>query len=281
MLSEKKLGYLFIIAAMLIWGSIGVIVKLIPHSSELIVFYRVVFGFAFLLLFVSRKKEPWQELKQANRWMLLVTGITLVLNWIFFFRALKATTVASATISYYTAPVLAALLSSLILKEQLTRRGMVALALSFIGIGIMFFDFQRLLQAKLAGVGWGLAAAFFYALFMVSNKLVTNVRAQVLTLVQTGICILVLLPVVGGTSLPTGNSLILLAVLGIVHTALALVLYIKGLRLSKVQEVGVLSYLDPVSAIFFALVFLGEVPALGTVVGGSLVLTASYLTVSN
>ena len=73
------------------------------------------------------------------------------------------------------------------------------------------------------------------------------------------------------------QSWLLLIVLGIIHTAGALVLYVKGLSLSKVQDVGVLSYIDPISAIVLAALFLGEIPGLMTVLGGALILSGCYL----
>ncbi|AGB40327.1 putative permease [Halobacteroides halobius DSM 5150] len=280
---KEKSGYLFIILAMLIWGSIGIIVRLIPYSAELIVFYRVFFAFLFLLsvAVINKKSFKLEKLKE-NKLLLLGSGVALALNWIFFFQAVKATTIANATLIYYTAPMIATLLSSLWLKETLTKQGIIALVLSFIGAVIIFSKGD--ISLKLSGwqgISYGLIAAFFYALFTVFNKFIIDLSSYLLTLIQTGIAILMLAPFVLDYQQPEGSYWILLILLGVVHTALALILYLKGLSLSKVQDVGVLSYLDPLSAILLAFIFLKEIPTVTTLLGGGLILVSSYLVISN
>ncbi|SJZ59506.1 DMT family transporter [Selenihalanaerobacter shriftii] len=279
---NNKLGYIFIIIAMLIWGSVGIFARFIPETSQVIVFYRVLFAFISLLLISVYKKDLKFDLKGNSMLLILAMGITLALNWIFFFKAIKTTTIASATLSYYASPIILTILSVLFLKEELTKKGIIALALGFIGITIMLLGGRNneLASAQLYGVGYGLIAATCYALFALTNKLISNLSAQYLTLLQTGIACAILLPFITNYQLPSLKSLLLLFVMGIMHTALGLILYIKGLRISKVQDVGALSYLDPVSAIFFAMIIFGEIPTVTTLIGGGLILSGSYIVVS-
>ena len=66
-----------------------------------------------------------------------------------------------------------------------------------------------------------------------------------------------------------------IGVLVVVHTVLALLLYMKGLREVEVNEAALLSYLDPLSAVVYAFLVFGEIPSLRTAVGGLLILSAS------
>lgn len=276
-MQENKLGYLAIILAMVIWGSIGLIVRLIELPAQLIVFYRVLFAFFFLLILVLGHEEMSLAELAKHKFLLLAAGIALTANWVFFFRAIKTTTIANATLAYYTAPIIAAILSVIFLNEELTKQNLLALSLSFVGI-IIISDIEQLSLQGGRGIGYGLLAALFYASFMVLNKFFTDLSARVLTLGQTGVAIVILLPLIYTYPQPQGlKTWLLLLVLGIIHTAGALVLYVKGLSLSKVQDVGILSYSDPISAILLAALFLGEVPSLTTVGGGSLVLAGCYL----
>ncbi|MGM0370562.1 MAG: DMT family transporter [Bacillota bacterium] len=279
-MDQNKLGYLYIILAMITWGSIGLIVRFIPLPAQLIVFYRVLFAFVFLLLLVLNTRELKVEQLFKNKLLLVATGFALTINWILFFKAIKLTTIANATLAYYTAPIIATILSVLFLDENLTKKNIVALLLSFTGI-IIISDVSNLSFVGLEGIFYGLLAAFFYAAFMVLNKFWGAISARVLTLGQTGIGILILLPLVYQYPQPTGRSWLLLIILGIIHTAGALVLYVKGLSWTKVQDVGILSYIDPISAIFLAAIFLGEIPSGMTIVGGSLILLGCYLVLGN
>lgn len=48
----------------------------------------------------------------------------------------------------------------------------------------------------------------------------------------------------------------------VVHTVLALFLYMDSLKTVEVNEAALLSYLDPMSAIIYAFLVFGEVPVL-------------------
>ncbi|SDF66124.1 DMT family transporter [Sporolituus thermophilus] len=55
--------------------------------------------------------------------------------------------------------------------------------------------------------------------------------------------------------------------MGLVHSALALGLYFTGLKSVKVQHASILSYIDPVSALLYALLIFGERPTITTMPG--------------
>jgi drug/metabolite transporter (DMT)-like permease len=131
----------------------------------------------------------------------------------------------------------------------------------------------------LLGIGSGLLAALFYALVTISGKKVSGMEASSLVLWQTAVAAVVLTPYVfwKGMTVPPAMSLMAMVSIGVIHTALALTLYFIGLNRVKVQHVGVLGYLDPVSAILFAFLFFQEVPGLQTMIGGGMILISSYL----
>ncbi len=280
MLDDNKLGYILVISAMLIWGSIGLLVRMIPYSAEIIVFYRVLFAFIFLLIIrINQKKRI--NIKGQNKVILVISGVALALNWILFFQAVKSTTIASATLSYYTSPIIVVILSVIFLKERLTGRELIALILGVLGIVSMLVIPADSDISSNIGVIYGLLAACCYAIFTLASKVINSINIRDLTLIQTGICIIILAPFALTKVLPEEKSLILLIVLGIIHTALALMMYNKGLRLTKVHNVGTLSYLDPLSAILWAFLFLGEIPSPISFVGGVLILSSSYLVVKD
>jgi len=287
-------GYLAILLAMLIWGSVGVFARKAGQDPLITVTYRVLFGaLALGLLELWRRfrgeAQAWALPAGRKRWgftgLLLFSGLALAANWLFFFKAVATTTVSNAVLSYYAAPVIVAVTAPLLLKEPLERRTVLATLISFAGVAVMLYQpGQGLSGADLTGIGFGLAAAAFYAMVTITGRWLSDLPATRLVLVQTVVASAVLLPTVllspdlsaAMFSAPPG-AIGLLAVVGVVHTALALVLYFVGLGRVKVQHVGVLAYLDPVSAILFALLFLGEQPTAQSLVGGAMVLAGSAL----
>lgn len=287
-------GYLAVIASMLIWGSVSIFSRKAGQDPLVTVTYRVLFAALALALL-----EGYQRLRgQAKPWrvpagwrqgrylaLLAFSGLALATNWLFFFKAVATTSLSNAVLSYYAAPVLVAAASPFLLKERLERRTIGAIGLALAGIILMLYQpGQPLTAADVTGIGYGLAAAAFYALVTITSRWLGDLPATQLVLVQTVVSSAVLLPVVllspdlaaamRSTSL---SALGLLGIIGVVHTALALVLYFYGLQRVKVQHVGVLAYLDPVSAILFGLLFLGDQPTAWSLGGGALVLAGSAL----
>jgi RarD protein len=274
------MGCVYVIVAMLIWGSVGLFGRWADQPAAVIVFYRVLSAFVVLGVYQLLRggwRQAWREATGQRGWVIF-GGLVLALNWIFFFQAVELTSVANAVLSYYLAPVIVTILTPLLLKERLERRTMIAVGLAFVGTIIMN-PLGHVGGHDLLGILSGVTAAVFYALVTISGKKVTNMGAINLVLWQTGVAVVVLAPYVfwRGMTMPHLNSLLVMMAIGVLHTALALTLYFLGLRSVKVQHVGVLGYLDPLSAILFAFLFLQEVPGLQTLIGGSLILASSYL----
>ena len=78
----------------------------------------------------------------------------------------------------------------------------------------------------------------------------------------------------------TGVDLLMAALLGLVTTAFSFSLFMDGLHYIRVQHASIMGYLEPVSAPFYALLFLGQRPHLWTLVGGALIIAAGVLVVA-
>ena len=108
-----------VIAAMLMFGSIGLFVRGIALPSSVIALVRGVIGCFFLVTAGSLMKQPvnWKAVK--SNWLVLVlSGAAIGFNWIFLFEAYRYTTVSCATLSYYFAPVFVILVSPVVLGGE-------------------------------------------------------------------------------------------------------------------------------------------------------------------
>src|SRR5574344_1919377 len=105
MKSENK-AKLELISSMLIFGTIGIFVRYIPLPSSIIALARAVIGVLFLMLFmiIRGKKVKWKDIRN-NLFLLLFSGVLIGINWILLFESYRYTTVATATLCYYLAPV--------------------------------------------------------------------------------------------------------------------------------------------------------------------------------
>ncbi|WP_096190902.1 DMT family transporter [Neobacillus soli] len=279
-------GKMRFIMAMLIFGSIGVFVKKIDLTSSEIAFLRGVIGSLFLLLasFLVKHKPSFKALKE-NAVLLLLSGVAIGFNWIFLFESYRYTTISNATISYYFAPIFVMMLAPWILKEKLTSVKVVCIIAAMIGLFLIVnpgAGDSGGSQNHATGIFYGLLAAAFYASVVLMNKFIKNLSGFEITLVQLMAAALVLLPYVWWQENLTftglnSTSIIFILILGIVHTGFAYFLYFTSFQELKGQTIAVLSYIDPISAVIIAAIFLREGMTLIQIIGGALVLGSTFL----
>ncbi|MFI3173157.1 MAG: DMT family transporter [Eubacteriales bacterium] len=276
------MAYVQLIVAMLIWGSIGLFVKEIPLTSTEIVMARVVFGAMFLgILLIMKKDKSTKAAYRKNLPILIVSGISMVLNWMFLFEAFKHTTVSSATLVYYTAPIMVILLSQMLFKERLTVAKLIGVGCSFVGMILVNFTGGSP-DVTVKGFCLAFMAAFFYAGVMILNKYVNGMYGIEITLMQLVGAAIIIIPFVllnheGAWIMPSTTTMMLLIVVGGVHTGLACFLYFSSIQKLPAQSVALCSYLDPVSAILLSAIILQERLVGLQIVGAILILGGAAL----
>ena len=273
-----------IVTAMLVFGSIGLFVRWIPLPSGVIAMARGLIGAAMLLFFLlCRGKKPDGQAIRKNLVLLIVSGGLIGFNWILLFESYRFTSVATATLCYYLAPVFITACSPLVLKEKLTGKKLVCVIIALLGMvpvsGILTEGFSL---SELRGVFLGVGAAVLYASVILLNKKLREISAMDRTMVQLGAAGTVLIPyVLLTTEFATlqcdAAGLILLAVVAVVHTGVAYVLYFGSLTRLSAQTAAVLSYLDPVVAVVLSALLLREEMTVYTAVGAVMILGAALL----
>lgn len=276
------------ILVMLIFGSIGLFVKNIDLSSSEIALFRGAIGSALLIgvSFFVKQKVNFKTTKR-NFLLLLLSGSALGFNWIFLFESYQYTTISNATLSYYFAPVFVMILAPFLLKEQWTGRKGFSIIIAIIGLFLVVQPDAGLNSQSynhLAGIGYGLLAAAFYAGVILMNKFIKDLSDFETTVMQLSIASIVLFPYVWMTENVnlvdlSGKSVMFIVVLGIVHTGLAYLLYFSALKKLTGQTIGVFSYIDPIAAVIMAAIILNESMSVMQVTGGFCILGSTLLSV--
>lgn len=269
--------------SMIIFGTIGIFRRLIPLSSGLVAMSRGLIGVLFLLL-VMRLRGDGMDRAAVRRKLLLLclSGAAIGVNWILLFEAYNYTSVATATLCYYLAPMFVILASPLVLREKLTLRKLACVSAALLGMVFVSGVLEASGGAGLKGVLLGLGAAVLYASVVLMNKQLGDVPAYDRTVVQLGSSAAVLLPyvlLVEEVSIEafTPGVIALLLVVGIVHTGIAYALYFGSLMQLKAQTAAILSYIDPVVAVLLSALVLREHMSLLSGLGAVLVLGAAVI----
>lgn len=276
-------------ASMLVFSSIGIFVKYIPMPSSVIAFARGLTGMIFLLLvvLVTKNKLSPENIKK-NLLILVLSGAAIGFNWILLFEAYNYTTVATATLTYYLAPFFVMIVSPFFLKEKLTIKQFVCLAGALVGMvfvsGMIKNGIPELSEIK--GILFGLGAAILYATVIVLNKKLGEISAYEKTIMQLGTAAIVVLPYIFITEdmssiTFTTQSVILLLVVGIVHTGIAYAFYFNSMKDLKAQTVAIFSYIDPAVAILLSAFVLKEEMDIYGIIGAVLILGSAFVSEIN
>lgn len=271
-----------LIVSMLIFGTIGIFVRYIGLPSSVIAVCRGYVGMLFLavVLLVQRKKPDLKAIRD-NLVLLVVSGGLIGMNWIALFEAYNYTTVTTATLCYYLAPVFVTLASPFVLGEKLTTKRLLCVAVALFGMVFVSGVLEGGISG-LRGILYGVTAAVLYASVILLNKRMRPIPAFDKTLIQLGMAATVALPYVLGTVdmgqlAPAPLALVLLLMVGVIHTGVAYTMYFSSMSEIPAQTVALFSYIDPVSAIFLSAIFLKEPLTLFGCIGAVLVLGSTLV----
>ena len=278
-----KRSRIFLISSMVIFGTIGLFVRGISLPAAEIALYRSLLAILLVGVFMLLRKKDKSAPKQSIRRMLpllFLSGAALGFNWILLFEAYRYTTISSATLAYYFAPVLVTLLSYFLFKEKLGVKQWLCFAASTLGVLLITGIGGE--GSSTIGVLLGLGAACLYATVVLINKYIGEIDGILRTLLQFCAAAVVMLPYValsGGfhlQDLRIGGISLLLCV-GLIHTGVAYCLYFSSLKDMKGQEVAVMSYIDPLVAVIASVAILREPISPLEIIGGLLILGSAII----
>lgn len=281
---KKQKALIQLILAMSIFGTLGLLRRCLPLPSGLLALCRGALGSLFLLAvqLIRKKKPAWAEIRE-NRVRLLASGAALGIDWILLFEAYRYTTVATATLCYYMAPVLVILISPLVLKEKITWKKGICAAVSTAGMvlasGVLQTGFSGAGECK--GIGIGFLAAVLYASYILINRKLVSVPSFDRAIIQLGTAAVVLLPYNlltvdwGSVTLDIDMGLLII-IAGIVHTGIAYGLYLDAMSFLPSQTIALMSYVDPMVAVCVSAVVLRETKDAFTVIGAVLLLGSMF-----
>ncbi len=282
--TRRSKAKLSIMTAMLIYGTIGVFVKYIPLSSSMIALARGFFGAVFLGIYMLIRREKFSVASIKNNWLkLLLSGAMLGFNWLLLFEAYNYTTVATATLCYYLAPVIIVAVSPIFLKERLNIRKIICIAVALFGMVLISGILSNGVHSgEIRGIVYGLLSAVLYAGIVITNKKMSGISSYERTASQLLVSSVVMLPyalIVNDISSIHMNvtGIILLAVVSLVHTGIAYVLYFGSVRYVSSQTVAILGYIDPVVAVLLSVFLLKETITVYGIIGAVLVIAAAIV----
>jgi len=263
--AEERRGVLLVAGAALLWSTAGVGIKGIADSPLKVVFFRSAVAAVVLLLHFRprlRRITPGFLAGLACYAACLISFVT----------ATKWTTAANAIFLQYTGVIWVLLLSPLVVKEPLRTRDVVAIAVAFAGMALFFLG--RFDARGRAGDAVAVLSGLFFAGLILSLRRERGVGAEAVVSWGNVVTALAVLPFVASDLSLSPRSAAVFLFLGVLQLAGAYALFVRGIHYVTATEASLIGMLEPIANPIWVFLFLGEKPALTSLVGGAVVLGA-------
>jgi len=265
-LLNLNLGLIFI-------STSGVLGRYITIDSTITTWWRCAIAGVAVYLFCKFRKIPITFTNQEDRNLTLLASVLMAIHWVTYFYSLDYSNVAIGVLTLYTFPAFTAVIEPLITDDKYELSNILLAIISLFGVAIINPDFDFKNDYTLAII-LGLISALAYAIRnILMRKPAKSQHGSMLMLYQIVIVGVLISPAwfLVDTS-GWQDQWLGLGLLALVTTALGHSLFVMSLKTLSATTASLLSCIIPVYALLWAYLFLGEIPSVRTIIGGSIIL---------
>ena len=275
-MQHSREGLLAVHIAVLIFGFTALFSKLLDLPALDITFYRSIFAFIAIAIYMAYKKQSYSLDRSQDYLMAVVLGVLLATHWVSYFYAMQVSSVAVGVIALYTYPVITVFLEPLFHGEKPHVADVFSSFAVLFGIYLIVPEFS-LDDDTMLGVMSGVFSAFMMSLRnIMQRRYFSAYPASQALLYQTIVVVTVLFAFTEVTiNTVEEEQWWLLLLLGIVFTAVPHTLFAHGLLHLKAKTASLIACVQVVYAAVFAVLFLGEILSFNIIIGGLIIVSAA------
>lgn len=236
--------------------------------------FIVAVGVVWMLMALTSQHGALMALTRRQAGILLGVGGVFALAAFVAAASLERVPATTYTLLIYTYPAMVALFN-LLFGERLGGLRWAAIGLALLGCSLTIGG--RLEVNSLTDLLYPLLNAVFYSLYLVLAGRYNHVGGLVsaaISMTGTLLALLLAIPVMGFTTPTHFDSWWPLISLGVISTALPIMLMFAGVRYLGSSNAAILSTVEPIMVITLAVIFLGESISLSQIIGGALILSS-------
>jgi drug/metabolite transporter (DMT)-like permease len=274
--TKGNLGAWLVVGSAVVWSFGGAIARFLPGVDVwTVIFWRSFWACAFLLafLFIRDGRRGFSAFRDMG-WPGLVVALCFTTASISFVVALQFTTVANVVLIDASVPLVAALISWLVLGEKIAPATWAAIAAVIAGVVIMVSDSLgdrgSIIGNLLAGV-----IALVFAVATVTTRRYSGVRMTPAVAVATALAALVAFTQAQTLSVSPAQMSWLFA-FGALNLGLGMAFFVTGARLIPAPNAALFGVLETVLGPFWVWLIHNEATSPRVLLGGAIVLTALF-----
>ena len=269
MRSQYMVGVTLLVASAVTFSSAGIFTKGVAAGAWEVIFWRGVFAGVFTTGWIAKRGAVRREFLKMGKSGIAV-AIVLALGTSAFIPAFKFTSIANVSLIYAVAPLIAAVMAWMLVKEPLTRRVLLGSLVALVGVLVIVSG--SIGELHLRGDLLALFMTVCMAGVMVIYRMHPETPGAGPSVLQS--LILIVPSLIFGTPFETAPSEIaILAGFGLLF-AIASVTLAEGAKRVPAGQTALLSALETPLAPVLAFLIFTEVPNQASFVGGAIVLVA-------
>ena len=281
--SERAAGITQALLAVTLFSTSPVLIRWAPSVSALeVTFWRLLLA-TLTVLGIGALVRRTPDLRRLPHRTFAAYGVVIALHFFLYIASLSFTSVAHSLALVYTAPLFIAVLSWLVLKEQLRPRQWAGVALGVIGAAVLAGFEPNLTPSILVGDALAIGSAITFAIYSVIGR--AQRERHTLFEYAAGVYgwgALWLLPLAlwfARTSVYTPGAALAIVGLGVGPLGTGHTLYNAALRRVPATYVNLIATLEVVGGVLLGALLLGELPSVVALIGAVIVLAGILLVV--
>jgi len=265
-----KRGISDLAIASALWGTIGVVAQIgysYGANSFQIILFRGISSSILTLLF-------FRNINKILNKTSLIMGLVAIVFYETYVYTVNILGASLSAVFLYTAPIFVIVASRIWLKDSINKRKLMSSFLVILGVYLIYFS-----KISIDEIGWGLASGLTYALLIIYSRYMQLrgfqdreiLSSQAIWSTPFSLIFYFLSPFLTISSIWTGIYL------GIVATFLAYIFFYRGMRNTDSITASVISSLEPVFTIIFAIIILHQFLTLFQLLGSILILLSAII----
>lgn len=277
---------IYVIAAGILWGILSVFINVlnaVGFTSMECVALRAAITAGVLFFYLLLRDREKLKIRPLHLLYFVGTGVCSIVFFNFcYFKAIAVIGGAAVpALLLYTAPIFVMILSAICFKERITIQKIIALVLTFVGLGIVTGAFVGGESISVTAILLGLGSGLGYALYSIFGKFVVDKYDSLTITFYTFLIAAAVAVPTSGVVLHLGalcqiKPLFATAALAVVSTVLPFLLYTKGLKGIEAGKASILATVEPFTAAIIGVIFFHETFTLAKIIG-MLLIVASIL----
>ncbi|MBL0707747.1 MAG: DMT family transporter [Sulfurimonas sp.] len=276
MLNNKLKGMLLAATGVGVISFDALLVRLADTDASVIAFYRGFFmGIIMLCVWLIKGEKDVIPKDKKELFMILLIALISGVGTSLFVFSIKNTVAANTVVLLATSSFFGALFSYMILKEKIKKETGFAIAISFLGVAIVFGN-SFSIGGNILGDFLGILLAVFTGLQLTLLRKFTHF-SHYFIISASGFFLMIIMYFIADDVFDiTLKSLFWLFLMGLMQVVAMFLIYASTKYISS-AEIGIFSTIETTLAPVWLWIFIGEIPPVLTVFGGVFVISAIFI----